>query len=60
MLKQLKIQKALELKRQKLKELETKAADILKRSENAQRKCACVMTTLLCSAKTPGIKGKYV
>jgi HK97 family phage major capsid protein len=36
MLKQLKIQKALELKRQKLKEIETKAADILKRSEAAQ------------------------
>jgi HK97 family phage major capsid protein len=36
MLKQLKIQKALELKRQKLKEIETKAADILKRSENTQ------------------------
>lgn len=34
MLKQLKIQKALELKRQKLKELETKAAAILKRSED--------------------------
>jgi HK97 family phage major capsid protein len=36
MLKQLKIQKALELKRQKLKEIETKAADILKRSEDTQ------------------------
>jgi HK97 family phage major capsid protein len=36
MLKQLKIQKALELKRKKLKEFETKAADILKRSENTQ------------------------
>jgi HK97 family phage major capsid protein len=36
MLKQLKIQKALELKRQKLKELETKAAEILKRSEDTQ------------------------
>jgi HK97 family phage major capsid protein len=34
MLKQLKIQKALELKRQKLKDLETKAAAILKRSED--------------------------
>jgi HK97 family phage major capsid protein len=34
MLKQLKIQKALELKRQKLKEFEIKAADILKRSED--------------------------
>ncbi|MBT2728391.1 phage major capsid protein [Bacillus sp. ISL-75] len=36
MLKQLKIQKALEIKRAKLKELETKAADILKRSETTQ------------------------
>jgi HK97 family phage major capsid protein len=36
MLKQLKIQKALEIKRQKLKELETKAAAILKRSEDTQ------------------------
>ena len=36
MLKQLKIQKALELKRQKLEELQTKAAAILKRSEDAQ------------------------
>lgn len=36
MLKQLKIQKALELKRQKLEEIKTKAADILKRSETAQ------------------------
>jgi HK97 family phage major capsid protein len=35
MLKQLKIQKALELKRQKLQELETKANAILKRSEDA-------------------------
>jgi HK97 family phage major capsid protein len=35
-LKQLKINKALELKRNKLKELETKAADILKRSETIQ------------------------
>jgi HK97 family phage major capsid protein len=35
MLKQLKIAKALEIKRAKLKELETKAADILKRSETA-------------------------
>ena len=35
MLKQLKISKALEIKRAKLKELETKAADILKRSETA-------------------------
>ena len=35
MLKQLKIQKALELKRQKLQDLETKAAEILKRSETA-------------------------
>jgi HK97 family phage major capsid protein len=33
MLKQLKISKALEIKRAKLKEIETKAADILKRSE---------------------------
>jgi HK97 family phage major capsid protein len=36
MLKQLKISKALELKRAKLKEIETKAAEILKRSETAQ------------------------
>ena len=36
MLKQLKIQKALEIKRQKLKEIETKAADILKRSQDTQ------------------------
>lgn len=36
MLKQLKIQKALEIKRQKLKDIETKAADILKRSEETQ------------------------
>lgn len=36
MLKQLKIQKALEIKRQKLKEMETRAAAILKRSEDAQ------------------------
>lgn len=36
MLKQLKIQKALELKRQKLEELKTKAAAILKRSEDTQ------------------------
>ena len=36
MLKQLKIMKALEIKREKLKELETKASDILKRSEDAQ------------------------
>lgn len=36
MLKQLKIMKALEIKRTKLKELETKAADILKRNEDAQ------------------------
>jgi HK97 family phage major capsid protein len=36
MLKQLKISKALELKRQKLEEIKTKAADILKRSEAAQ------------------------
>jgi HK97 family phage major capsid protein len=35
MLKQLKIVKALEIKRAKLKELETKTADILKRSETA-------------------------
>ena len=35
MLKQLKIVKALEIKRAKLKEYETKAADILKRSETA-------------------------
>jgi HK97 family phage major capsid protein len=34
MLKQLKIQKALEIKRQKLEELKTKAAAILKRSED--------------------------
>src|SRR3954464_12519301 len=34
MLKQLKIAKALELKREQLKTLETKAADILKRSED--------------------------
>jgi HK97 family phage major capsid protein len=34
MLKQLKIQKALEIKRQKLKDLETKAAAILKRSQD--------------------------
>jgi HK97 family phage major capsid protein len=34
MLKQLKLTKAIELKRQKLKEIETKAADILKRSED--------------------------
>lgn len=36
MLKQLKILKALEIKRDKLQELEQKAADILKRSEEAQ------------------------
>jgi HK97 family phage major capsid protein len=36
MLKQLKIMKALEIKRNKLKEIETKAADILKRNDNAQ------------------------
>jgi HK97 family phage major capsid protein len=36
MLKQLKISKALELKRQKLDEIKTKAADIQKRSEAAQ------------------------
>jgi HK97 family phage major capsid protein len=36
MLKQLKIQKALEIKRAKLKEIETKAADILKRSQDTQ------------------------
>jgi HK97 family phage major capsid protein len=36
MLKQLKISKALEIKRSKLKEIETKAADILKRSATAQ------------------------
>jgi HK97 family phage major capsid protein len=36
MLKQLKIAKALEIKRAKLEELKTKAADILKRSEAAQ------------------------
>jgi HK97 family phage major capsid protein len=36
MLKQLKITKALEIKRTKLKEFETQAADILKRSETAQ------------------------
>ena len=35
MLRQLKIQKALEIKRQKLKDLETKAADILKRNDDA-------------------------
>jgi HK97 family phage major capsid protein len=34
MLKQLKIAKAIEIKRSKLKELETKAADILKRNED--------------------------
>src|SRR3954470_18167341 len=34
MLKQLKIQKALEIKRAKLKEIEQKAADILKRSQD--------------------------
>lgn len=34
MLKQLKIQKAIEIKRQKLKDIETKAADILKRSQD--------------------------
>ena len=37
MLKQLKIQKALELKRQKLKEVETKAAAVLKRSQDAEK-----------------------
>lgn len=36
MLKQLKIQKALELKRQSLMDIETKLADILKRSEDTQ------------------------
>lgn len=36
MLKQLKIQKAIEIKRQKLKDIETKAADILKRSQDTQ------------------------
>lgn len=36
MLKQLKIQKALEIKRQKLKEINDKAADILRRSEETQ------------------------
>lgn len=36
MLKQLKIQKALEIKRQKLEEFKTKAAAILKRSEDTQ------------------------
>lgn len=36
MLKQLKIQKALELKRQKLQEYQVKAADLLKRSETTQ------------------------
>ena len=36
MLKQLKIMKALEIKRAKLKELETKAADILKRNDDAK------------------------
>jgi len=35
MLKQLKIAKQLEIKRSKLKEVETKAAAILKRSEDA-------------------------
>lgn len=44
MLKQLKITKALELKRQQLQELETKAADILKRNNDA--------TTALGEAKT--------
>ena len=37
MLKQLKIQKALEIKRQKLQELETKAAAILKRRSEERR-----------------------
>jgi HK97 family phage major capsid protein len=36
MLKQLKIQKAIEIKRQKLKDIETKSADILKRSQDTQ------------------------
>ena len=36
MLKQLKIMKQLELKRQELKEIEKKAADIIKRSEDAK------------------------
>jgi HK97 family phage major capsid protein len=36
MLKQLKIMKALEIKRNKLKEFETKAADILKRNDDTQ------------------------
>ena len=45
MLKQLKIAKAIEIKREKLKEVETKAAAILKRSEAAQ--------TALAEAKTP-------
>ena len=44
MLKQLKIMKALEIKRARLKELETKAADILKRNDDAQ--------TALTEAKT--------
>jgi HK97 family phage major capsid protein len=37
MLKQLKIQKELELKRQKLKEIEAKTATILERSQNAEK-----------------------
>jgi HK97 family phage major capsid protein len=37
MLKQLKLAKAIEIKREKLKEFETKAADILKRSEEAKQ-----------------------
>lgn len=45
MLKQLKIAKAIEIKRDKLKELETKAAAILQRSEAAK--------TALAEAKTP-------
>ena len=36
MLKQLKIQKAIEIKRNKLKELETKMEAVLKRSEDAK------------------------
>jgi HK97 family phage major capsid protein len=37
MLKQLKIQKSLELKREKLKEVQTKAAAVLKRSQDAEK-----------------------
>jgi HK97 family phage major capsid protein len=44
MLKQLKIQKALEIKRSKLKEIEIKAAEILKRSEDTQSALAEAQT----------------